>query len=93
MLRLGGFLRIEQHQGQELSSKLIDSWQEYELIKIQEEINPNEISIEPILLLKMICPSTNKIHVLRVPTKMISAREAIKWVNWGIDPDDFSIQT
>ena len=78
---------------EELSSVILDSWQEYELLKIEENINSNEIDIEPIVLLKMVCPSTNKIHVLRVPPKLTSAREAIQWVNWGIDPEDFTIQT
>lgn len=72
---------------------MLDRWKEYELIKIEEDINPNDFDIEPILLLKMVCPSTNKTYVLRVPPNMTSAREAIKWVNWGIDPEEFSIQT
>lgn len=38
-------------------------------------------------------PSTEHIHVLRVPRDIRSAREAIRWVNWGIDPEEFSIQT
>ncbi len=41
----------------------------------------------------MICPSTKFLHVLRVPPEMKSAREAIRWVNWGIDPEDFAVQT
>lgn len=41
----------------------------------------------------MTCPSTNYTHVLRVPPNMSSAREAITWVNWGIDPDEFTIET
>ncbi|MGF1487135.1 MAG: DUF6745 domain-containing protein [Prochloraceae cyanobacterium] len=89
LIREIGYLRI----CQELRSELIDTWKEYELIKIEENIEPNSFNLEPILLLKMICPSTKKIHVLRVPPNMTSARKAIKWINWGIDPDDFSIQT
>lgn len=72
---------------------MLDRWKEYELIKIEEDINPNDFDIEPILLLKMVCPSTNKTYVLRVPPEMTSARVAIRWVNWGIDPEEFSIQT
>lgn len=41
----------------------------------------------------MTCPSTGHIHALRVPHYMESAREAIRWVNWGIDPEEFSVQT
>lgn len=41
----------------------------------------------------MTCPSTGFIHVLRVPPDIHSAREAIRWVNWETDPEEFSIQT
>lgn len=44
-------------------------------------------------LLKMICPSTGSIHILRVPPDMTSAREAICWVNWGIEPENFAVQS
>ncbi|HEY9829506.1 MAG TPA: leucine-rich repeat domain-containing protein, partial [Stenomitos sp.] len=66
----------------------LDSWQEYTLIGI--DFNADE---EPIYLLKMTCPSTGYIHALRVPPDMKSAREAISWVNWGVDPEQFSVQT
>jgi hypothetical protein len=52
-----------------------------------------DADIEPIVLLKMACPSTGYIHVLRVPPDLESARQAIAWVNWGIDPEEFEIQT
>lgn len=51
------------------------------------------MDIEPIYLLKMTCPSTSFIHALRVPPEVKSAREAISWVNWGIDPEEFGVQT
>lgn len=72
----------------ELQVLTIDSWQEYELLAINSEVD-----IEEINLLKMICPSTGKIHVLRVPPEINSAQSAIKWVNWDIDPLDFGAQT
>ncbi|WP_445243298.1 DUF6745 domain-containing protein [Microcoleus sp. AR_TQ3_B6] len=72
---------------QELSAKKIDSWQEYALLQI------DNADIEPICLLKMTCPSTGFIHALRVPPNLASAREAIGWVNWDIDPEEFSVQT
>ncbi len=53
----------------------------------------DEISSEPVHLLKMTCPSTGYIHVLRVPPDIVSAREAIRWVNHGIDPEEFSVQS
>ncbi|MBD2184248.1 hypothetical protein H6S82_14000 [Planktothrix sp. FACHB-1355] len=72
----------------ELYAVEIDSWQEYSLLKVDEDAD-----LEPIRLLKMTCPSTGYIHVLRVPPALKSAREAICWVNWGTDPEEFSIQT
>jgi internalin A len=72
---------------QELSAKQIDSWQEYALLQI------DNADVEPICLLKMTCPSTGFIHALRVPPNLTSAKEAIGWVNWDIDPEEFSVQT
>ncbi|MEG3898624.1 leucine-rich repeat domain-containing protein [Microcoleus sp. SVA1_B6] len=72
---------------QELSAEQIDSWQEYALLQIYNA------DVEPICLLKMTCPSTGFIHALRVPPNLTSAREAIRWVNWDIDPEKFSVQT
>ncbi|MCW5312918.1 hypothetical protein GTQ43_03350 [Nostoc sp. KVJ3] len=73
---------------QELQAIELDFWKEYTLLKID-----NDVDEEPIYLLKMTCPSTNFIHALRVPPEMKSAREAICWVNWGIAPEEFGIQT
>ena len=73
---------------EELQAIQIDSWREYSLIKIDADAD-----VEPIVLLKMICPSTGYTHVLRVPPDMESAREAITWVNWDIDPENFAIES
>ncbi len=73
---------------QELQAVEVDTWREYSLLKIQADID-----IEPIHLLKMTCPSTNHIHVLRVPPNLTSAREAICWVNWDVDPESFALET
>ncbi len=72
---------------QELQANKIDTWKKYTLLEI------NNIDIETIYLLKMICPSTGFIHVIRVPPDMKTAREAIHWINWGIDPEDFAKET
>lgn len=66
----------------------LDNWQEYTLLKID-----NDVDVESIYLLKMTCPSTGYIHALRVPPDINSAREAICWVNWGTDPEEFCVQT
>ncbi|WP_293349794.1 MULTISPECIES: hypothetical protein [unclassified Microcoleus] len=71
----------------ELQAVELDSWQEYTLLKI------DNADVEPIYLLKMTCPSMGFIHALRVPPDVRSAREAICWVNWDIEPEEFSVQT
>lgn len=73
---------------QELAAQVLDNWREYTLLKIDADID-----VEPIHLLKMTCPSTNHIHALRVPPTLNSAREAISWVNWDIDPEAFAVET
>jgi len=79
-----GFDRI----ARELAALELDTWQEYTLLKIDTNLD-----VEPIFLLNMTCPSTGFIHALRVPPDINSAREAIKWVNWGVDYEEFSVQT
>ncbi|MDB9514428.1 hypothetical protein PN499_24825 [Kamptonema animale CS-326] len=73
---------------QELRAIELDSWQEYTLLRIDSNID-----VEPIYLLKMTCPSTGYIHALRVPPDRATARDAITWVNWGIAPEEFAVQT
>ena len=73
---------------QELQATEIDSWREYTLLRID-----NNIDVEPIHLLKMICPSTKHIHATRVPPHIHSAKEAITWMNWDIDPEEFAVET
>jgi uncharacterized protein YjbI with pentapeptide repeats len=73
---------------QELQAIELDTYFEYALLKIDADVDA-----EPVYILKMTCPSTGSIHALRVPPNMPSAREAICWVNWGIAPEEFSVQT
>ena len=79
-----GYERVSQ----ELEAIAIDSWREYTLLGVDAEIDD-----EPMLLLKMTCPSTGLTHVARVPPDFESAQEAIQWVNWDIDPAEFAVQT
>jgi leucine-rich repeat protein SHOC2 len=83
---------IEQVGYEKICDKLgaieIDAWREYHLLKINADVD-----LEPIFLLKMTCPSTQHIHVLRVPPTMTNAEDAIVWVNHGIHPDNFAVQT
>ena len=80
-----GYARLSQG----LPTVSLDTWREYELLKIEQE----DLDIEPIHLLKMTCPSTGTIHAVRVPPELISAREAIRWANWDIDPEEFGVET
>jgi leucine-rich repeat protein SHOC2 len=84
----------------DLNAIILDTWREYTLLKIDgveavyeyhEDEHP--IDREPMVLLKMTCPSTRHVHILRVPPEMVCAEEAITWVNHGIHPDSFSVQT
>ena len=79
---------------QELAVTELDSWQEYTLLSIEfNDDFDREGNAKPVYLLKMTCPSTGHIHALRVPPDVRSAKEAIRWVNWDIDPEEFSVQT
>jgi leucine-rich repeat protein SHOC2 len=82
----------------ELNAKAIDVWREYTLLKINDlersyDWRRRRNISEPMVLLKMTCPSTQHIHVLRVPPDMTRAEAAITWVNHGIHPDNFASQT
>jgi leucine-rich repeat protein SHOC2 len=83
---------------EEVGAIILDTWREYTLISIDRvdiiyNADREPIDTEPMLLLKMTCPSTAHIHILRVPPEMVSAEAAITWVNHGIHPDRFTVQT
>jgi leucine-rich repeat protein SHOC2 len=83
---------------EDLSADNLDIWREYTLLKINGveavyDIEDEPIDREPMVLLKMTCPSTQHIHILRVPPETISAEAAITWVNHGIHPDEIAVQT
>jgi hypothetical protein len=89
---------------QELQAEELDSWREYTLLKLPiyddfsqatQWRSPREFveGVEATYLLKMICPSTGSIYALRVPPSVKSAREAATWVNWGTDPEWFTLET
>ena len=77
----------------QLGAEELDSWAEYTLLKIDIDIDDAIEQEEPIYLLKMTCPSPGAIHALRVPPDIQSAKEAIRWVNWGIGAEEFTLQT
>jgi leucine-rich repeat protein SHOC2 len=81
-----GYLQIYNRFG----ALVQDTWRQYTLLKTRKF---QSFDREPMVLLKMICPSTAHVHILRVPPDLKSAEEAIVWVNHGIHPDTFAIQT
>jgi len=108
LIQVIGYARIcEELQAVELdkwATTVGDTYLEYTVLGIEADIdglferavlfrNNPLWRREDVYLLKMTCPSTGFIHFLRVPPNVRSARDAIRWVNWGIDPEDFSIQT
>lgn len=44
---------------------------------------------EPLMLLKVICPSTGHLHVLRVPPYLRSCHEAAAWIAGFDNPEDY----
>lgn len=71
-----------------LGAETLDTWREYSLVKVSSIIDDEE----DFVLLKMTCPSTEHVHVLRVPPTSTSARGAATWVNHGIDPNEFLVE-
>ncbi len=44
---------------------------------------------EPLMLLKVICPSTGHLHVLRVPPYMRTCHQAAAWIAGFENPDEY----
>ncbi|MBD2241861.1 hypothetical protein H6G35_35645 [Aulosira sp. FACHB-113] len=63
----------------------LDSQEEYTLLEIDDNVDAKTI-----YFLKMTCPITREIHALiHVPADIKSVHQAILWVNWGIEPEEF----
>jgi hypothetical protein len=45
---------------------------------------------EPLMVLKVICPSTKHLHILRVPPYMQTCHQAAAWVAGFDNPDDYN---
>ena len=72
----------------DLHADKLDTWREYELLKIERNID-----VEPIVLVKMACPSTGAFYALRVPPQTKTCREGVMWINHGVDPGNFLVET
>lgn len=75
LLKVLGYNKVMNDLGSRIIHKQEDSFGNLmELHRIEHEID-----IEPIVLLKVICPSTKKIHILRVPPYMHRCETARRW--------------
>jgi len=63
------------------------------LRRLNQEMQDTFSASDNICLLKMTCPSTGQTYILRVPPEMTKAREALRWVNRGKKPEQFSVET
>ena len=70
-----------------LGATVRDTWREYELVELTVPNMPVRYQ-----LLKMTCPSTGDIHILRAPPECETAEQAITWCNHGHHPDEFVVQ-
>lgn len=83
----------------EQEATVLDRWREYELLRFAHNMRlpNNELARlppqEPITVLKMTCPSTQHVHVIRVPPQYEKARDAARWINWDTDPESFAVET
>lgn len=66
----------------------LDHWNEYILVQIDHEkfLPPHDLCLPPliieaIILLKRTCSTTGQVNVVRVPSNIKSASEAINWTN------------
>ena len=84
-----GFERILK----DLKMIVTDTWNGYELFKREEDVVKPIRDPLRITLLKMTCPSTGKIYVNRVPPAVLTAKEAITWMNHDIEPEAFKQQS
>ncbi len=78
-----GYDRFLQQVGGVIRDRDTDPGGERQLIAIALEDD------EPLMLLKVICPSTAHLHVLRVPPYLRSCREAAAWIAGFDNPDDY----
>lgn len=78
-----GYETFLQQVGGVVRDRDTDSGGERQLICIAFEDD------EPLMLLKVTCPSTGHLHVLRVPPYMRTCHQAAAWVAGFDNPDDY----
>lgn len=69
----------------------IDTWQDYALVRVDRYTD--DIFAEPMLFLKMMGLDRRPSQFIRVPRHIQSAKEAVRWINWGIHPEGLFAQS
>jgi hypothetical protein len=87
---------------QELGTRVLDSWQEYTLIRLPIHDDPSCAALwlgpsivdglEATYVLKTICPSSGKVYAVRVPPNLSSAKEAASWIDRGINSEPSAVK-
>jgi hypothetical protein len=83
MLERMGFNRFLSEVDSEMLDKDRDPGGERQLIRI--EIG----DFEPLVLLSVLCPSTERRYLIRVPEEMETCHQAAAWIAGFDDPDDY----
>jgi hypothetical protein len=87
---------------QELGTRVLDSWQEYTLLRLPIHDDPSHAALwlgpsivdglEATYVLKTTCPSSGKIYAVRVPPNLYSAKEAASWIDQGINSEHSAVK-
>lgn len=78
-----GYETFLQQVGGMIRDRDVDAGGERQLICVPFEDD------EPLMILKVICPSTGHLHVLRVPPYLRTCHQAAAWVAGFDNPDDY----
>ena len=78
-----GYERFLQHVGGVIRDADTDTGGDRQLICVAFEDD------EPLMVLRVTCPSTGHIHILRVPPDMRSCHQAAAWIAGFDHPDDY----
>ncbi len=83
MIERLGYTALIQQIGGLVRDRDTDAGGERQLIYIPFEDD------EPVVVVKLVCPSTGHVHILRVPPHMRSCRQAVAWIAGFDDPADY----
>ncbi|MEW6733109.1 MAG: DUF6745 domain-containing protein [Acidobacteriota bacterium] len=84
LLERMGYEQFLSEANAELLDMDFDAGGERRLLRVEFEED------EPLICIAVICPSTNRQYMLRVPPTITTCREAAAWLAGFDDPDDYS---